>query len=236
VFPGFNEPAFSEHSQCSKSVLESMPDKVHASHVDLAMLSPRAMPADVHRAATAAMQQGCAAVVVPPVYVKRVATMLAGAVQCSAVVSFPDGTSKSTLKAIEATSCIKDGADQIDVVVHLPNLIRRDVDAVKFELLEIVRAARSTRRDVVIFAMIDSELLMTQDGDARIADACRAIRESGGDGVTARGHDAHAALPSLRKHAEGLLIKIAGRGVDWDAALRLLEAGADRVIVEELPA
>jgi len=207
-----------------------------SSPVELAMLSPRAMPADVHRVATHAMQRGCAAVVVPPVYVKRVATMLAGGVKCSAVVSFPDGTAKSTLKAIEATSCIKDGADQIEVVAHLPNLLRRDIDAAKFELLEVVRAARSTRRDVVINMMFDAVTLLHGDGDARAADACQAARQSGCDGITARGGDAPAILPLLRAHAESLLVRYSGERVDAAMIDSLRAAGADALIIEESPA
>jgi len=204
--------------------------------LELAILSPRAMPADVHRVATDAMQRGCRSVVVPPVYVKRVATMLAGGVKCSAAVSFPDGTAKSTLKAIEATSCIKDGADQIEVVAHLPHLLRRDVDAAKFELLEIVRAARSTRRDVVISMMFDAATLLNSDGEARTADACRAARESGCDGITARGGDALATLPLLRAHAESLLVKYSGERIDPAMIDSLRAAGADALMIEESPA
>ena len=47
----------------------------------------------------------------------------------TATVGFPHGTNKPTLKAIEATSCIKDAADAVLIVAHLPHLIRGDFDA-----------------------------------------------------------------------------------------------------------
>jgi deoxyribose-phosphate aldolase len=220
-----------------------MIDRSLAQRIENTILRPDALPADVHRAATHAMQQGFAAVVVAPVFVKRVVTMLAGAVRCGTVIAFPYGTSKSTLKAIEATSSIKDGADQIDVVPHLPNLLRRDVDAAKVELLEIVRAARSTRRDVVIGVIVETVLLINDDAtesEARLADACRAVRESGCDAVvTSSGcHPRSGATPQavalLKKHVGELVVKATGGIGDPDAAQRMIDAGADRVSMEDL--
>ncbi len=113
--------------------------------IELAILRPDALPADVHKVATDVVQQGYAGVVVSPVYIARVATMLRGSgATVTATVNYPAGTSKPTLKAIEATSSIKDGADALLIVPHQPNVIRADFDAMRAELLEIVRAARAT--------------------------------------------------------------------------------------------
>jgi deoxyribose-phosphate aldolase len=208
--------------------------------IEHSILQPDALPADVHRVVTEAMQHGFAAVVVPPVWLTRVATMLRGdgnnKVKLHTVVSFPHGTSKSTLKAIEATSSIKDGADAIELVPFLPNLIRADLDAARFELMEIVRAARATRRDVTIRIIVETALLMkSDDPQATIAAACRAVRESGCDGVvTSTGfHPAGGAsveaVALLKQYGEALTIKAAG-GIDAQAtAEAMLASGADRV-------
>ena len=78
------------------------------------------------------MQAGVGGVVVLPVWVGRVATMLreAGGVSTTAAVGFPLGGSKSTVKAIEATSCVKDGAEGLWVVPHLPNLLREKIEII----------------------------------------------------------------------------------------------------------
>jgi len=213
-----------------------------ASKIDHTILKPEATSAEVHRVATEAMQLGCAAVCVAPVWVGRVATMLRGQPVASAVctvVGFPHGTAKSTVKAIEATSTIKDGADEIDVVPHQPNLLNQDLDAIKAELLEIARAARTTRRDVVIKVIVESALLFkalgATRGAAALATACRAIRESGCDFVkTATGfHPAGGATVEavriLKQHAEGLGVKAAGGIRDLATAQAMLDAGADRL-------
>ena len=213
-----------------------------AARIDHTILAPEASSADVHRAATEAMQNGFASICVAPVWVGRVATMVRDfqpATRVCTVVGFPHGTNKSTLKAIEATSTIKDGADEIDVVPHLSPLLKADADTVKAELLEIVRAARATNPDVGIKVILETALLFKALGSAgaepAIAAGCRAARESGCDFVkTSTGfHPAGGATPEagalLNRHAGPLQVKAAGGIRDLSAALAMLEAGADRL-------
>ena len=211
----------------------------HRTRLHQTALRPELLPAQVHKAATDAMRQGLEAVIVPGVWVRRVATMLQGSgVRTHAAVGFPHGTSKSTVKAIEATSCIKDGADAVWVVPHLPSVLRGDLDAMKFELLEICRAARATRRDVAVHVVLEWTMLVTEDPSRMeeiIPTACRASRESGCDGVVTcsgfhvAGDTIAEAVRDLRAAAEGLLV-IANGGIDTSArAIELFEAGADRV-------
>jgi deoxyribose-phosphate aldolase len=211
----------------------------HRARLHQTALRPELLPAQVHQAVTHAMQQGCGAVVVPPVWVQRVVTMTqASGLRVHAVVAFPHGTNKSTVKAIEATSCIKDGAQAVCVVPHLPHLIRGDVDALKFELLETARAARAARRDVAIHLFVESALLARANPNelaTRLAAACRAARESGCDGVVSDG----GFLPSggatverlamLRDVAEGLAVTAAGGVESAENVRELRRAGADVV-------
>ena len=213
-----------------------------AARIDHTILKPEASSAEVHRTVTEAMQHGCAAVCVAPVWVGRVATMVREfhpATLVCTVVGFPHGANKSTLKAIEATSAIKDGADEIDVVAHLPPLLKADAQTVKAELLEVVRAARATRPDVVVKVILEAALLLSQlgpeEGEAALAAGCRAARESGCDFVkTSTGfHPAGGArveaVRLLKKHAGGLMVKAAGGIRDLATARAMLDAGADRL-------
>src|SRR5690606_5775609 len=95
-----------------------------ARRIDHTILKPEATDADVSRAVNEALEHRFASVCVAPAWVRLVSRGLAGSdVRTCAVVGFPHGTNKSTLKAIEATSAIKDGADEIDVVAFLPHLL-----------------------------------------------------------------------------------------------------------------
>ncbi len=210
-----------------------------ARKIDHTILKPEATAPEVHRVVAEAMQYGFASVCVAPVWVGRVATMLKGSgVLTCTVVSFPHGTSKSTVKAIEATSSIKEGADEIDIVAHLPYLAASNVDSARAELIEIVRAARSTRRDVVIKVIVESAYLLSpgsDKGEAAIECACRAVRESGCDfiktstGFHPSGGASLEAVRLMKKYGDGLLVKASGGIRDLTTALAMLEAGAHRL-------
>jgi deoxyribose-phosphate aldolase len=219
--------------------MNSFTPEQFAARIDHTILKPEASAVEVHKVVTEATQYQFASVCVAPVWISRVAVMLrsSGALTC-AVIGFPHGTSKSTVKAIEASSTIKDGADEIDIVAHLPYLAAEDYDAARAELLEIVRAARSTRRDVVIKVIVESAYLLSlgaERGEAAIAVACRAVRESGCDFIkTSTGfHPAGGAsidqIQLMKKYGEGLLIKASGGIRDLPTAQAMLDAGADRL-------
>jgi deoxyribose-phosphate aldolase len=203
------------------------------------ILRPEAVNPDVHRVATEAMQLGVGGLMLAPVWIRRVATMLQGSgVRICSTVAFPHGTSKPTVKAIEATSTIKDGADEIALVPHLVAIVRQDFDAARTELLEIVRAARSTRRDVGIKVIVEAALLMQLPDDQRepaAMTACRAIRESGCDGVLTSTlfHPAGDATPDMvaliKKHSHDLFLEAASETSDLATARSLFDAGADRL-------
>ncbi len=222
-----------------------------ARRIDHTILKPEALAPEVHKVVTEALQHQFASVCVAPAWVAKVSAMLRGSpVACCTVVSFPHGTSKPTLKAIEATSAIKDGATEVDVVAFLPFLINHDVESAKAELIEVVRGARAVRSDVVIKVIVESAALMKLGGDKgerAIATACQAVRESGCDfiktstGFHPAGGASIEAVRLMKKYGEGLLVKASGGIRDLATAKAMIEAGADRLglsasvaIIEEM--
>ena len=210
-----------------------------ARRIDHTILKPEAQAPEVHKVVTEALQYGFASVCIAPAWVAKVSAMLKGSpVACCTVIGFPHGTSKPTLKAIEATAAVKDGATEIDVVAFLPFLINHDVDAARSELMEVVRGARAVRADVVIKVIVESAQLLkagSEKGERAIAVACQAVRESGCDyiktstGFHPAGGASLEAVQLMKKHGEGLLIKASGGIRDLATARAMLEAGADRL-------
>lgn len=210
-----------------------------ARRIDHTILKPETTEEDVCRVIGEALEYEFASVCVAPAFVRHVSRRLAGSnvLTCS-VVGFPHGTNKATLKAIEATSAIKDGADEIDVVAHLPHLLALDYAAARNELMEIVRSARAARRDVVIKVIVESAVLMNINSDRAeetIAPACRAVRESGCDfiktstGFHPAGGASVEAVRLMRKYADSLQVKASGGIRDLATAKQMLDAGADRL-------
>ena len=210
-----------------------------ARRIDHTILKPEATAPEVHQVVTEAIQYQFASVCVAPAWVAKVSAMLRGSgVLCCGVAGFPHGTGKPTVKAIEASSAVKDGATEVDVVAFLPFLINADVDAARAELMEVVRACRAVRPDVIVKVIVESAALLalgSDKGERAIAAACRAVRESGCDfiktstGFHPAGGASVEAVRLMKKFGEGLKVKASGGIRDLATALAMIEAGADRL-------
>lgn len=217
-----------------------------AARIDHTILKAEATGAEVHRVVTEAIQHRFASVCVNGVYVAAVASALRGSgVKTCAVVGFPLGAMKATAKAMEAVGLVKDGAEEIDFVAHLPYLLRRDVDAAKLEFYEIVKGVRAVRREVIVKVILETAALASgvgaEEWEARIAAAAKAARETGCDfiktstGFHPAGGATVEAVRLMKRHAAGadglggLKVKASG-GIRTRAdATAMLAAGADRL-------
>ncbi len=211
-----------------------------AATIDHTLLKAEAPAAGIDGVCAEALTHGFASVCVNGVFLPRVVGALRGAaVKACAVAGFPLGAMKPTVKAIEATSLAKDGAQEIDFVAYLPALIAKNHAAAVEDFLQVTTNVRSVSRDIVVKVIIESAALMAgvdeAEGEARIAVACAAAAESGCDFVkTSTGfHPAGGAtVPAvawMRKHAANLQVKASGGIRTRDDALRMLDAGADRL-------
>lgn len=211
-----------------------------AKRIDHTNLKPEATPRDIDALVAEAKRHGFASVCVNGRFVQQASEGLAGSdVKTCAVVGFPLGAMKPSVKAIEATAACKDGAWEIDFVASLPALMAKDVAAATDEFMQIVTAARSVRPEVVVKAILETAALMqgvdAAEAEARIAAACRAAQQSGCDFVkTSTGfHPAGGAtveaVQLLRKHAGPMKVKAAGGIRTRDDAQRMIDAGADRL-------
>ena len=214
-------------------------DSLLPGKIDHTILKPEATAADVRRVTAEAVQHRFAAVCVSPCFVSQVAADLRGTgVLTCTVAAFPAGASRSTVKAIEATVAVKDGAEEVDVVAHLPHLARLDFHAAKAALVEVVKACRAVRPEVAVKVIVESAYLMSlgdEVGEKAIAVACRAVRESGADfiktstGFHPAGGASVRAVELMRKYGDGIRIKASGGIRDRSAAEAMLAAGADRL-------
>lgn len=215
-----------------------------AARIDHTLLKPEARPADIDRLTAEALEHGFASVCVNPVFAQRAAQALAGSkVKTCCVAGFPLGAGKPTVKAIEATAACKDGAREIDFVAHLPALLARDEQAAVIAFRELVAAVRGVSREVVVKVIVESAALMAgvsgDEGEARIAVACRAAVASGCDfiktstGFHPAGGATVEAVRLMKRHAEaaggGLKVKASGGIRTYDDATAMLKAGADRL-------
>lgn len=179
------------------------------------------------------------------------------AVRACAVAGFPLGATLPMAMAVEATQCCKavsGGAEEVDVVAFLPHLLRADhaeagADALRDDLLITTRAVRAVSPSIVVKVILETAALKAHADAAHASDSpaaaalwesmieagCRASREAGCDFVkTSTGfHPAGGATADavrlLKRHAGPLKVKASGGVRTRDDALRMIDAGADRL-------
>lgn len=211
-----------------------------ASMIDHTILKAEATPDDVQRVINEAKSHGFASVCVNGGFIASAASALHGSgVKTCGVAGFPLGAMKNTVKAIEATSLVKDGADEVDFVAHLSTLLTADAGAARGQFVEIVKAVRSVLPAVVVKVIIESAALMKGVDDAtaerRIAAACEAATASGCDfvktstGFHPAGGASVEAVRLMKKHAPTLQVKASGGIRTRDDAMRMIDAGATRL-------
>lgn len=218
-----------------------------ASRLDHTLLAPDASPRAIAALVDEAVEHGFASVCVNPVYVPSVrerldehAAQKPHSVKLCTVAAFPLGAVSPTQRAIEATQSVKAGAQEIDLVPWLPRIIHKDGAKLREDLLETVRAVRASRPSCLVKVICETALLRQvaaddADFEAMIETACAAARESGCDfvktstGFHAAGGATVEAVRLLKKHAVGLHVKASGGIRDYDAAMAMFDAGADRI-------
>lgn len=211
-----------------------------AARIDHTLLKAEATRPEIHKLVAEALQYRFASVCINGCFVADVATALRGSgVLTCAVAGFPLGAMKNSIKAIETSTLVKDGAEEVDFVAHLPHLLRKDFAAAKAEFLEIVKTARAANPQVIVKVIIESAALMKDappaEAEARIEVACRAARESGCDfiktstGFHPAGGASVEAVKLMKRHSGGLYVKASGGIRTYDDAKRMLDAGADRL-------
>lgn len=91
-----------------------------------------------------------------------------------APVGFPGGAHKTCVKVLEAQELIRDGVQEMDIVMNVGKFKNKEFDYVKNELDEIIALAPEHVLTKVII-----ELNCLTDGEA--ADACRLVMETKAD-------------------------------------------------------
>lgn len=211
-----------------------------AARIDHTLLKAEATLSQIDKLIDEAIQHRFASVCLNPIFVAHAARRLQGAgVMTCTVAGFPLGANVAAIKAADAAQAVRNGADEVDMVCHLPWLMACDLDKIRSEIAEVVTQSRGIRKDAGIKVIVESAHLMagvdSAEAEKRIATACRAAREAGADFIkTSTGfHAAGGATPQavalMRKHAGGIKVKAAGGIRNLDDAVNMIQAGADRL-------
>ena len=196
-------------------------------HVDHTQLKPFATWADIEKLCDEAIKYHTASVCVPPAYIKRIAGKYKDAVNICTVVGFPLGYSVTKAKAAEIEEALKDGANEIDMVVNISDVKNHLFDKVEEEIRTLKKACGGHILKVIIETCFLTE-------EEKIA-MCKAVTNAGADYIkTSTGFGTGGATMEdvlLMKENIGPNVKIkAAGGVKTREDLEaFLNAGCDRI-------
>ena len=117
---------------------------------DHTLLSQSARWEDIRAVIDDGIRFGCASVCIPASFVQRAAEYASGRVKICTVIGFPNGYSTSRVKAFEAAEAVRDGADEIDMVINIGDLKDGRYSEILAEINEIKAAADGRVLKVII--------------------------------------------------------------------------------------
>ena len=197
------------------------------SYVDHTLLKPEATPEQIAALCAEAAEHGTASVCVNGSYVALAKKLLDGKAKVCAVIGFPLGAMSTAAKAFEAAEAIRDGADEIDMVIHIGQLKAGNTDYV----LEDIKAVKAAIGDHILKVIIETCLLTEEEKITM----CRLVTESGAEYIkTSTGFSTAGATFSdvelMRKHiGANVKVKAAGGISSFEDAEKFIELGADRL-------
>lgn len=193
---------------------------------DHTLLAKDATYHDIETLIDEGVRFGTASVCIPPCYVARAKKYADGRIPICTVIGFPNGYNAVSIKVAETEQAIADGADEIDAVINVGELLDGNYDYVRDEIAAIKRATKGRILKIIICAAL-------LDEKSKIK-ACQLVAEGGADFIkTSTGFEGGATIEDvklLRKFSPpSVKVKAAG-GIKTAAdAEKFLEAGADRI-------
>ena len=198
--------------------------------IDHTLLKPEAASAQIRTLCEEAVRLGFASVCINPWYVPLAAELVRGStVKVCTVVGFPLGATMPQVKVFETEQAIKNGADEIDMVINIGALKSGEDEAVESDICGVVDA--SHRGDAICKVILETALLT---GEEKIR-ACRAAKNADADYVkTSTGFGPGGATVedvSLMRSIAGpkMGIKAAGGIRTLEDLKKMLAAGATRI-------
>lgn len=204
-----------------------MTNKEIYAHVDHTQLKAFATWQDIEKLCDEAVEFGTASVCVPPCYIKRISDKYGEKVNICTVIGFPLGYSVTASKIVEAKEAIKDGANEVDMVINISDVKNGDFDKVEKEIAAIKEACG----DKILKVIIET-CYLTDDEKIKL---CRCVTNAKADYIkTSTGFGtAGATFEDVALFAanvgDGVLIKAAGGIRTREDCLKFLELGADRL-------
>lgn len=173
------------------------------------------------------MEYGTASVCIPPCYVKRAKEYVGDRLKICTVIGFPNGYNSTAVKCFETEEAVREGADEIDMVINIGYLKSKDYETVFDEICAVKKACGGKLLKVII-----ETCLLNEEEKIKM---CELVTRSGADFIkTSTGFGGGGAtFEDVRLFAENVgknvRIKAAGGISTLEDAEKFVELGAERL-------
>ena len=197
------------------------------SKVDHTLLAQGATWEDILGICDDGLAYGTASVCIPPSYVARAREYLGGRLAVCTVIGFPNGYATTAVKCFETEDAVKNGADEIDMVINIGWVKDQRWD----DLLAEIRAVKAACGGKLLKVIIET-CLLTEEEKIKM---CELVTASGADYIkTSTGFSTGGAtredVALMVKHVgPGVKVKAAGGITSLKDAEDFLTLGADRL-------
>ncbi len=197
------------------------------SRVDHTLLSVNATWEEIRAICDDGINYGCASVCIPPCYVKQAKEYVGDSIAVCTVIGFPNGYNSTAVKCFEAENAVKDGADEIDMVVNIGQLKDGRYD----DILNEINAVKKSCSGKLLKVIIET-CLLTEEEKIRM---CETVSASEADFIkTSTGFSTGGATKDdiilFAKHCRDTLkIKAAGGISSLQDAEDFINLGASRL-------
>lgn len=195
--------------------------------VDHTLLSVTATWNEIKVILDDAKQFSTASACISPSFVKMAKEYVGDSVKICTVIGFPNGYNTTKAKAFEALDAIENGADEIDMVINLCELKRKNYSYVENEIKEL----RSVCDGKILKVIIETCLLTEEEK----IEMCRIVTDTKADYIkTSTGFSKSGAtfqdIELFKKYVgKDVKIKAAGGISSLEDAEKFLSLGADRL-------
>ena len=195
--------------------------------VDHTLLGQSATWDEIRAICDDGMKYGCASVCIPASYVKQAAEYVQGKLPICTVIGFPNGYATTASKCFMAADAVKNGAEEVDMVINIGWVKDRKYD----EVLTEIRAIKEACNGKLLKVIIETCLLT----DEEKIEMCRVVSDSGAEYIkTSTGFGGGGAtredVALFKAHvAPHVKIKAAGGISTVQDAEDFVALGADRL-------
>lgn len=197
------------------------------SKVDHTLLNPKATWEEIKNICDDGMKYGTASVCIPPSFVKRAKEYVGENLKICTVIGFPNGYNTTDVKVFETENALKNGADEIDMVINLGDLMDKKYDNILPEITKIKSVCGAKVLKVII-----ETCLLNEEQKIKM---CEIVTKSGADFIkTSTGFSTVGAtfedIELFAKYVgKNVKIKAAGGISSIADAEKFISLGADRL-------